>query len=96
MSNTFVVIMGLATVFVGLICIIIVCMIMSSIVRALIKHKPRENKAAAPAPAAPATVSAANTAIADRDKVVVAISAAIAEEIGEDAGAIRILSLKKI
>ena len=94
MSNTFVVLMGLATVFVGLICIIIVCMIMSSIVRALVKQKPVDNDTRPAAPAASA--SATSTAIADRDKVVVAISAAIAEEIGEDAGAIRILSLKKI
>ncbi len=93
MSNAFVVAMGIGTVFVGLICIIIVCMIMSSIVRAFVKQKPQENKASAPAPVA---ASAANTAIADRDKVLVAISAAIAEEIGEEAGAIRILSLKKI
>ncbi len=91
MSNAFVVAMGVGTVFVGLICIIIVCMIMSSIVRAFVKTKTVENKSAAPA-AVPAT----GGTIADRDKVVVAISAAIAEEIGEDAGAIRILSLKKI
>lgn len=92
MSNTFVVIMGLATVFVGLICIIFVCMIMSAIVRAFVKAKPEEKSVAPTAPAAPV----GNTAIADRDRVVVAISAAIAEEIGEDAGAIRIVSLKKI
>ena len=93
MSNTFVVIMGLATVFVGLICIIFVCMIMSAIVRTFLKGKPEEKKSAAPAArVAPASAGV----IADRDRVVVAISAAIAEEIGEDAGAIRIVSLKKI
>lgn len=92
MSNTFVVIMGLATVFVGLICIIFVCMIMSAIVRAFASAKPEEKKVAPTAPAA----SAGTIAIADRDRVVVAISAAIAEEIGEDAAAIRIVSLKKI
>ena len=92
MSNTFVVIMGIATVFVGLISIIFVCMIMSAIVRAFVKGKPEEKKVAPTAPAA----SSGNTAIADRDRVVVAISAAIAEEIGEDAGAIRIVSLRKV
>ncbi len=91
MSNGFVVLMGIATVFIGLICIIIVCSIMSAVVRAFSKEKPVENVSA---PAAAPVVN--NTVIADRDKIVVAISAAIAEEIGEDAGAIRILSLKKI
>lgn len=92
MSNTFVVLMGLATVFVGLICIIFVCMIMSAIVRAFVKSKPEEKKTA-PVTSAPV---AASGVIADRDRVVVAISAAIAEEIGEEAGAIRIVSLKKL
>ncbi len=92
MNPGFVVAMGLATVFVGLIAIIFVCMIMSAIVRGFVRSKPEKASNQTPA-AAPAASSAV---IADRDKVVVAISAAIAEEIGEDAGAIRIVSLRKI
>lgn len=88
MSNLFVVAMGLATVFVGLICIIFVCMIMSAVIRAFTKN----NEAAPQNASAPV----ATASIADREKVVVAISAAIAEEIGEEAGAIRIVSLKKV
>ncbi len=93
MSNGFVVLMGIGTVFVGLICIIIVCSVMSLIIRAFEKNKPETvvNKEAA---SVASTV--ASNEIPDREKIVVAISAAIAEEIGEDAGAIRILSLKKI
>ncbi len=87
MSNTFVVLMGICTVFVGLICIIIVCTIMSALVRAFEKNKPVK----------PAVVPAsASGEIEDRANVVVAVSAAIAEELGEDASAIRILSLKKL
>ena len=89
----FVVVMGLATVFVGLIAIIFVIMIMGKLVSAFVKSKPAAVDKQAPLAAAPAASSAV---IADRDKVVVAISAAIAEEIGEDAGAIRIVSLRKI
>ncbi|MBE6705447.1 MAG: hypothetical protein E7583_09305 [Ruminococcaceae bacterium] len=92
MPAWFVVAMGLATVFVGLIAIIIVIMIMGKIVGAFVKTKPAK-ASNYQAPKAPA---ASNAVIADRDKVVVAISAAIAEEIGEDAGAIRIVSLRKI
>ena len=90
MNPGFVVAMGITTVFVGLVCIIFVCMIMSAIVKSFVKTKPETPKAPVAVPAAN------NAAIADRDKVVVAISAAIAEEIGEEAGAIRIVSLKKI
>ena len=93
MSEGFVILMGMGTVFVGLICIIIVCSIMSAIIRGFEKNKPETT---ADVSGTPVAVSKNNDVIADRDKVVVAISAAIAEEIGEDAGAIRILSLKKI
>ncbi len=88
MSNGFVVALGLGIVFLGLICIIIVCSIMSAVVRCFEKGKKQEPKASVQ------TVS--NTQIADRDKVVVAISAAIAEELGESTGAIRIKSLRRI
>lgn len=92
MPAWFVVAMGLATVFVGLIAIIIVIMIMGKIVGAFVKTKPEGTKQQSPA----SVPAVGNVVIADRDKVVVAISAAIAEEIGEDAGAIRIVSLRKI
>ncbi len=92
MNPGFVVAMGVGTVFVGLIAIIFVCIIMSAIVRGLVKSKPEK----ASNYQAPKASAAGNAVIADRDKVVVAISAAIAEEIGEDAGAIRIVSLRKI
>ena len=93
MSNGFVVLMGLATVFIGIICIIVVCMIMSALVRTFDKTK-ADSKSGTTSEAANAV--SANSSIADRNNIVVAISAAIAEEIGEDAGAIRILSLRKI
>ena len=86
MSNWFVVLMGIGTVFVGLICIIIVCSIMSALVRLFdTKGRPAVTKQ-----------TDDNGEIPNREKLVVAISAAIAEELGEDVGAIRILSLKKV
>ena len=91
----FVVLMGLATVFVGLISIIFVIMIMGKIVSSFVKAKPEEAKKQQQSSLS-ASPAAGSAVIADRDKVVVAISAAIAEEIGEDAGAIRIVSLRKI
>ena len=88
MSSGFVVAFGLSVVFIGLIAIILVCSIMSAIIRKL--EKKPETCSVAP------VASSASGEIPDRDKVVVAISAAIAEEIGESASAIRIKSLKRI
>ena len=84
----FVTVMGIGTVFVGLICIVFLCKILSAICNAFIK----EEKKAAPAPAK----AAAPAPIADRKKIVAAVSAVIAEELGEDVSAIRIKSFKKI
>ena len=87
-SNLFVCLMGICTVFIGLICIIVLVSAMSAVVRATDKAM------AKPAPAVTAVPAA------DRDQVspamVAAVSAAIAEEMGTDISAIRILSFKKV
>lgn len=88
MSNTFVVLMGIGTVFVGLICIIIICKILGAVCGAFVKE-PQEK----------ALVSAAPTAqqpIENRREIIAAVSAVLAEELGTDISAIRIHSFKKI
>ena len=74
-SNLFVCLMGMGTVFFGLICLIALTTIMGKIVGG------RAVPAAMPAPAA-APVSAA--AEPNRQELVAAVSAAIAEELGTD------------
>lgn len=92
MSDTlFVCLMGIGTVFVGLICIIIVCKIVSGIIR-LSEKKTSNSKEVSPAPAA----QTAGEEIPDRQRIIAAVSAAIAEELGTDVGALRILSFKKL
>lgn len=88
-SNLFVVVLGVATVFVGLICIVILCKIIGLFCRA------GENKTEAPAASAP-TASAVNQPIQNKQEIIAAVSAVIAEELGTDVSAIRILSFKKI
>lgn len=88
-SSLFVCLMGLGTVFFGLICLIVLTMVMGKIVGG---H-------AAPAAAAPAAapVSAAPAAAEpNRQELVAAVSAAIAEELGTDITGIRIVSMKKL
>lgn len=87
MENWFVVVMGLATVFIVLALIIVLCMLLS--LTRLIKPK-QEKSAASAAP------TAASNEIPNRAEFIAAVSAAIAEASGTDASAIRILSVRKL
>ena len=85
-SNLFVVLMGLGTVFAGLLCIILLVTLMSWVC----------NRTAAPAApkSAPAAIPAPVSAVTP--PMMAAISAAIAEDMGTDISAIRIVSIKKV
>jgi len=83
-SNVFVCLMGIGTVFFGLICLIGITSLMGLI---FTQKKSAVSAAPANAPAA---------AEPDRQELVAAISAAIAEELGTDISGIRILSMKKL
>lgn len=90
----FVILMGLGVVFFGLVCIILLCMLMSVIVRKLEGNKP----APAPKNASPASPSpaAANLTPEKRRELIAAISAVIAEELGTDVSAIRVTSFRQV
>lgn len=91
LSNTFVILMGLGTVFFGLICIILLCYLMSYVVQKI--SKPETNVPAS----TPAVQSApAKSTIVNREEFIAAVSAVIAEELGTDVSAIRILSVKEL
>ncbi len=88
-SNLFVVLMGLGTVFAGLLCIILLVTLMSWVCnRTAAPAAPKSAPAAIPQTAAP--VSAVTPSM------MAAISAAIAEDMGTDISAIRIVSIKKV
>lgn len=87
-SNLFVCLLGIGTVFLGLICLIILCKIVSA-------FSGKEKKTATPV-ASPVTAPAVNQPIENRQEIVAAVSAVIAEELGTDISALRILSFKKI
>ena len=88
MSNLFIVGMGVGTVFIGLLCIVLLCLIMSAICRAF-EQKPKTAKA-------PVDSVSAEKPIENRQEIIAAVSAAVAEELGTDISAIRIHSFKKI
>lgn len=88
-----VVAMGLITVFVVLICLIIIIKVMGAIMAGAVKAAP------APAPAAPAAAAPAAAAAApqpNKQQLVAAISAAIAEDMGGSVDHIRIHSIRKL
>lgn len=87
-DNWLVVGLGVGTVFVGLICIIFICSIMSVIIRKCAKPEAKT------APAAP--VVTGTQVIPNRREFIAAVSAAIAEDMGTDIEAIRIVSVKKL
>lgn len=80
-----VIVFGIGVVFVGLVCIVFFCLLMSAIIRAFEKNKKQAPAVAAPVAAAP---------IANRGEFIAAVSTAIAEELGTDVSAIRIVSVK--
>ncbi|MBQ9032222.1 MAG: OadG family protein [Parasporobacterium sp.] len=93
-SNLFVCLMGICTVFIGLICIIVLVTIMSGIIRKTDRTGKKETAAAA-APsqqAVPANAGAGTIT----PQLAAAVSAVIAEEMGTDAAGIRIVSFKKV
>lgn len=85
----FVVALGLGTVFVGLISIIILCKIIGLFCKGTVKSSEEGNAAVSVAPAVPQKIE-------NRQEIIAAVSAAVAEELGTEVGAIRILSFKKI
>ena len=75
---------GLGTVFIGLICLVGICKLIGLICSKLPDGKSGSKEAPA------------QQEIPDRQKFIAAVSAAIAEELGEDVRAIRITSVKRI
>ena len=86
-SSLFVCLMGMGTVFFGLICLIVLTTLMGRIVG----HPKTAVSAAAPSDSAAPVTSEPN-----RQELIAAVSAAIAEDLGTDITGIRILSIKKV
>ncbi len=91
----FVIAMGIGTVFLGLICIILLCKILGAI--CILIEKKGDSAPTAKAPAAQTAPAVAKAQDPEKRKeIIAAIGVAIAEECGVDVNAIRITSIKKI
>ena len=89
-GHGYVVLIGVGTVFIGLVCIILLLQLMHLIVSKFSKKTSEVETGSVP------TSSASSDVIENREEIIAAISAAVAEELGTDVSAIRILSFKKI
>ena len=83
-SSIFVCLMGMGTVFFGLICLIALTYLMSAVVG--------RGKKASPAPPVPAAPDRGEIT----PELIAAVSAALAEDLGTDITGIRIVSMKKV
>lgn len=83
-SIIFVCLMGMGTVFFGLVCLIVLTTLLGRVYG-------WDHPSAAPAAAVPEAATAV-----DQQELIAAISAAIADELGTDITGIRILSIKKL
>ena len=90
-SPLFVTLMGIGTVFFGLICIIVLTTIMGAVLKS--NAKPAPAPAAASKAAAPAA-SAVNTA--KEQEILAAVIAAVTEDLGPSASRMQITSINKI
>ena len=90
METLFTCIMGIGTVFVGLIALIAITMAMSAVIKALVKP---ESEVKAPAPKAVAPKAAP---IQNKQEIIAGVCAVIAEELGTDVSNIKVTSFKKL
>ncbi|MBR6535140.1 MAG: OadG family protein [Clostridia bacterium] len=86
--------LGIGTVFVGLIGVIIACAVLGAICKGLGKKTKTEDVKKAKIAPSPEVVS--DEQIPDKEQFVAAVSAALAEYMGEDVNSFRIVSIKKI
>lgn len=87
MSNLFVCVLGMGTVFAGLICIIVLCKISGLICSSVAKDEAKTTSSnVGPAAVAP---------IANKQEIIAAVCAVIAEESGTDVKNIKVVSFKR-
>ena len=93
MADWFVCVMGIGTVFAGLIVLVFICYVMSFVCKFF--AKPQAVKAQPARSQSAATGNAGSEAIANKGEIVAAACAVIAEELGEDVKNIKVVSFKK-
>lgn len=92
MGIAFVCFMGIATVFVGLIFLIVITNIMSALCAKFAKPEAETRTPVSTTPA----IAAASATVANKQEIIAAACAVIAEELGTDVKNIKVTSFKKL
>lgn len=87
LSNGFICLVGIATVFVGLISIILICSLMGAVCKRFVKEESQAKPQMSAVPPAK---------IENKQEIIAAVTCAIAEELGTDIKGIRVKSFKRI
>ena len=93
MSDIFVCAMGIGTVFIGLICIVLICKVVSFFVGITAKGTKQQSASTINPSQAPRN---ANLPIENKQAIIAGTCAVIAEELGTDVSNIRVLSFKRV
>ena len=91
-----VVVMGLVTVFVVLICIILIIQLTSYIINTVIKNKEPDKGTAAVPISQPAVQQASRIPAAEKQQLVAVMASAIAQDMGTDVNRLRIHSIRRV
>ena len=94
MGNLVIVLLGVASIFASLVCIVILFYVIEGFIQ---KRKERDTSdTAVTAPNVTEAKPASSAPIADRQKIIAAACAVIAEELGEDVRNLKVVSFKRI
>ncbi len=97
LSNTFVCVMGMGTVFIGLILIVLICNLLSLVTSKAAKRAARGADTPKPATSsAAAGIALSMPSGAEKAAILAAVCACIAEELGTDADNIKVTSFKRV
>ena len=88
--NWFVVVMGIGTVFIGLICIIVLCLVLGMFCKGMVKEEPAVKETA------PVVVPKNLPMPENKQEIVAAVAAVIAEELGTQVEALKVVSFKRV
>ncbi len=90
MSNAFICILGITTVFVGLICLILLVYLTGFICKLI-----GDKKSAVPDNAVVSNAASADAPIANKQEIVAGVCAVIADQLGTDVKNIKVVSFKR-
>ncbi len=89
-SNGLVCLIGVLTVFIGLVCLVAICYALSAVCKTFVKDTPKNSVISAPVQAP------VNAQVENKQEIIAGVCAVIAEELGTDVNNIKVTSFKRV